>query len=226
MSPTAGNGSSKPQTLTGRIAAAFTGPRPAGNADGEPEPQILPPEARKGVMSTLDPVETKWALIGFIAATLAGIALPAYYLVANPLTKQHGKYVAVSPDAGLLGAVILVLCAIGFAALWKRKRTLVSFSLFLLGFAFAVFIGLAGFLFIFLGGWLMLRAWRINKYGTTDSKVIRREAAAQPRGRQRKEAARSTSKASSNSGARKAPTASKRYTPKAPTRKKLPKETA
>jgi hypothetical protein len=227
MSPPAGNGSSKPQTLTGRIAAAFSGPTSAGSAEGQSEPpRVLPPEERKAVMSTLDPVEAKWALIGLIAATLAGIALPAYYLVANPLTKQHGKYVAVSPDAGLLGGVILVLCVIGFAALWKRKRTLVSFSLFLLGFAFAVFIGLAGFLFIFLGGWLMLRAWRINKYGTTDSKVIRREAAAQPRGRQRKEAARSTSKTSSTPGTRKAPTASKRYTPKAPTRKKLPKESA
>jgi hypothetical protein len=224
MSPTAGNGSSKPQTLTGRILAAFTGPTPAGSADGESEaPEILPPEERKGVMSTLDPMETKWALIGLIAATLAGVAVPAYYLIANPLTKQDGKYVAVSPDAGLLGGVILVLCVIGFAALWRRKRTLVAFSLFLLGFAFAVFIGFAGFLFIFLGGWLMLRAWRMNKYGTTNAKVIRRVAAEQPRGRQRKEAARAASKTASTPGARKPPTASKRYTPKAPPRKKIPK---
>jgi len=227
MSPTAGNGSSKPQTLTGRIMAAFTGPTPPGSSGGTSDPsEILPPEQRKAVMSTLDRVETKWALMGLAAATLAGIALPAYYLVANPLTKQDGKYVAVSPDAGLLGGVILVLCVIGFAALWKRKRTLVAFSLFLLGFAFAVFIGLAGFLFIFLGGWLMLRAWRINKYGTTDSKVIRKVAATQPRGRQRKEAARSKSKkTASTPGDRRPPTASKRYTPKAPTRKKIPKTT-
>jgi hypothetical protein len=73
---------------------------------------------------------------------------------------------------------------------------------------------------------LMLHAWRLSKYGTTDSKVIRRVAATQPRGRQRKEAARSTSKtASSTPGARKPPTASKRYTPKAPPRKKIPKAT-
>jgi hypothetical protein len=204
--------------------AAFTGPTPAGGADGESEPpEIIAPEDRKAVMSTLDPAETKWALIGLIAATLAGIALPVYYLVANPLTKQDGKYVAVSPDAGLLGGVILILCVIGFAALWRRKRTLVAFSLFLLGFAFAVFIGIAGFLFIFLGGWIMLRAWRINKYGTTNSKVIRRVAATQPRGKQRKEAARSSSKTTSTQGARKPPTASKRYTPKAAPRKKIPK---
>ncbi len=62
-------------------------------------------------------------------------------------------------------------------ALWKRKRTLVAFDLFLVGFAFTLFIGLIGFAFILLGGWLMLRAWRLNKYGTTNAKAIAREAA-------------------------------------------------
>jgi hypothetical protein len=129
----------------------------------------------------------------------------------------------VAPDAKLLGGVILILCAIGFAALWKRKRTLVAFDLFLVGFAFTVFVGLIGSAFILLGGFLMLRAWRLNKYGTTNSKVIAREAATRPRGRQRKEAAATASKAGSSPAAKKPPTASKRYTPKAPQRKKAPK---
>jgi type VI protein secretion system component VasK len=123
----------------------------------------------------------------------------------------------------LLGLAILVLCAIGFAALWKRRRTLVAFDLFLLGFAFTLFVGLLGFVFILVGGWLMLRAWRLNKYGTTNTKAIAREAAARPRGRQRKEETRTASKAAASPGARKPPTASKRYTPKAPPRKKIPK---
>ena len=114
--------------------------------------------------------------------------------------------------------------SIGFLALWKRKRTLLAFVLFLIGFALTQFIQLFGFAYIFLGGFLLLRAWRLNKYGTTDSKVIRREAAARPRGRQRKEAAAATSsKTASAPGARKPPTASKRYTPKAAPRKKIPK---
>ena len=226
MAPSSADDNSRPQTLGGRIMAAFSGPTPARSGDdGAAAPKILPPDQRKGVMTTLDAVETKWAMFGLIAATLAGIALPAYYLIADPVTKQHGKNVAVSPDAGLLGGVILVLCVIGFLALWKKKRTLVAFALFLLGFAFTIFIGLAGFLFILLGGWLMLRAWRINKYGTTDSKVIRQEVAAQPRGKQRKEAARTTSKSTSSPGVKKPPTASKRYTPKAAPRKKIPKPT-
>lgn len=226
MPSTSENGSSEPQTLGGRIMARFTGPASPSDPGQQGErPEILPPEARKAAMSSLDPSEAKWTFGALLLATLAGIAIPLYFIAENKVTKNGKNSIAVAPDAKLLGGVILVLCAIGFAALWKRKRTLVAFSLFLVGFAFTLFVGLIGFGFILLGGFLMLRAWRINKYGTTNSKVIAREAATRPRGRQRKEAARSNAKASTSStpGARKPPTASKRYTPKAPTRKKLPK---
>jgi len=223
MSPS-GNGSSKPQTFSSRIMGAFTGPGASRGSGETPDPtEIIPPEDRKAAMVTLNQMETKWALGALIAATVAGIAIPLYFSVANKVTKNGKNSIAVAPDAKLLGLVILVLCAIGFAALWKRKRTLVAFDLFLLGFAFTLFVGLLGFVFILVGGWLMLRAWRLNKYGTTNSKAIAREAAARPRGRQRKEAAQSTAKTGGSPGARKPPTASKRYTPKAPARKKLPK---
>ncbi len=226
MSPTDGGGGSRPQTWSARLMGAFTGPSPSGSSEEKIDPaEILPQGERKAAMSTLDQLEAKWALRGLILATLTGIGFPAYYIAANPLTKVDGKYVAVSPDAALIGGVLLVLCVIGFLTLWKRKRTLLAFDLFLIGFALTQFIQLFGFAFIFLAGWLMLRAWRINKYGTTNSKAIAREAAARPRGRERKEAARSTSKSSSGSAGRKPPTASKRYTPKAPPRKKIPKPT-
>jgi hypothetical protein len=226
MSPTAENGSRPPQTWSGRLMSAFTGPRASGGSGekGDP-PEILPPEERKAAMSSLDQSEAKWTLGALILATIAGIAIPLYFIAENKVTKEGRNSIAVAPDAKLLGGAILILCVIGFVALWKRKRTLVAFDLFLLGFAFTLFVGLIGFIFILLGGFLLLRAWRINKYGTTNSKVIAREAAARPRGKQRKEAARSTSKTSSNPAARKPPTASKRYTPKAPTRKKIPKTT-
>jgi hypothetical protein len=226
MSPTAENGSSKPQTWSARLLGAFTGPARSGSSEAKSDPSdILPPEERKTAMSTLDRMEAKWALGAFVLATVGGIAIPAYFIAENKVTKAGKNTIAVAPDAKLLGGVILLLCAIGFLALWKRKRTLVAFDLFLVGFAFTLFVGLIGFAFIVLGGWLMLRAWRLNKYGTTNSKAIAREAAARPRGRARKEAARSTSKTNASPGARKPPTASKRYTPKAPTRKKIPKPT-
>ena len=226
MSPTAGDGSSKPQTWSARLTGAFTGPARSGSSEAKSDPAaVLPPEERKAAMSTLDPMEAKWTLGALVLATVAGIAIPAYFIAENKVTKAGKNTIAVAPDAKLLGGVILILCAIGFAALWRRKRTFVAFDLFLVGFAFTLFVGLIGFAFIALGGWLMLRAWRLNKYGTTNSKAIAREAAARPRGRARKEAARSTSKTSSTPGARKPPTASKRYTPKAPARKKIPKPT-
>ena len=176
-------------------------------------------------MSTLDPMEAKWTLGAFILATVAGIAIPAYIIAANKVTRRGKNTIAVAPDAKLLGAAILVLCVIGFLALWKRKRTFVAFDLFLVGFGFTLFIGLIGFVFILLGGWLMLRAWRINKYGTTNAKVIAKEAAARPRGRERRETAKASGKSPAKTGERKPPTANKRYTPKAPPRKKIPKPT-
>lgn len=226
MSPTAGNGSSKLQTWSARIMGAFTGPAAArGSGAGRDPSEIIPPEERKAVMSTLNRLEAKWSLAGLVVATVAGIAIPAYFIADNKVTKAGKNTIAVAPDAKLLGGLILVLCAIGFVSLWKGKRTLVTFAFFLIGFAFTIFLGPIGFAFILLGGWLMLRAWRINKYGTTNSKAIAREAAARPRGRDRKERARSTSKATSSPGARKPPSASKRFTPKAPPRKKIPKAT-
>ena len=226
MSPTAGNDSSKPQTWSARIMGAFTGGATARGSETERDPsEIIPPEERKAVMSRLNPLEAKLSLAGLVVATVAGIAIPAYFIADNKVTKAGKNTIAVAPDAKLLGGLILVLCAVGFVSLWKGKRTLVTFAFFLIGFAFTIFLGPIGFAFILLGGWLMLRAWRINKYGTTNTKAIAREAAARPRGRDRKDTARSTSKATSSPGARKPPTASKRYTPKAPPRKKIPKAT-
>ena len=143
MSPTAGNGSSKPQTWSARLMGAFTGPGPSGGSEVKTDPaEILPAGERKAAMSTLDQMEAKWALIALILATVAGIAIPIYFIAENKVTKAGKNSIAVAPDAKLLGAVILVICAVGLLALWKRKRTLVAFALFLVGFAFTIFVGL------------------------------------------------------------------------------------
>ncbi len=203
--------------------------------DRDPQ-QVIPPEDRKAAMSGLDRTEHKFALGGLSLATLAGIAVPLWVVSQNRVDKHGHNSIAVAPDAWLLMAAILVFCVIGFVALRKQKRTLVTFALFLIGFGFTLFIGVIGFAFILLGGWLMLRAWRLNKYGSTSAKVVAREAAAsrserRERGssgsrgsRGAREPARAT-KTTSSTGDRKPPTANKRYTPKAPPRKKIPKPT-
>jgi hypothetical protein len=227
MTWTTPDGDERPKTWSARLMGAISGPRSrARGSSGAAPASILPPEERKAAMQTLDPLEFKWSLYAFILATVSGIAIPAYIIATNKLTRRGKNTIAVAPDAKLLGGAILLLCVIGFLALWKRKRTVVAFDFFLVGFAFTLFIGLIGFAFILLGGWLMLRAWRLNKYGTTSSRAIAQEAKTRPRGRERK-AATSTGKktTTSSSGSRKPPTASKRYTPKAPPRKKIPKPT-
>jgi hypothetical protein len=195
-----------------------------GNQPQRDPSDVIPPEGRKAAMSTLDPLEYRWSFRALVLGTIAGIALPLYVVSQNRVTKNGKNSIAVAPDAWLVMAAILIFCAIGFLALWKRKRTLVAFSLFLIGFGATIFIGLVGFAFIAFGGWLMLRAWRMNKYGTTNAKAVAREAAARPRGKERKDKVSAKSPTPSPA-ARKPPTASKRYTPKAPPRKKIPKPT-
>ncbi|HTU37823.1 MAG TPA: hypothetical protein VMF35_07365 [Acidimicrobiales bacterium] len=227
MTSTAGNGSNTPQTWSSRLRSMFALPTSPGGPGTGPDPDdILPPEKRKAAMSRLDPLEEKLARWALILAAAAALGAAIYINSANKVTKSGKNSIAVAPDAWLLAGIILLLCALGGFALWKKKRSFVVFSLFLIGFAFTLPFGLIGFVFILLGGWLLLRAWRINKYGTTNAKLIAREAANRPRGRDRSTASKSGSKAQASSGGpRKPPTASKRYTPKSPPRKKIPKPT-
>jgi len=227
MPPPAGNGSSTPQTWSARLLGAFSGPSPgSGGSEERTDPsQILPPGQRKAAMTSLDALEMKLSFWALAVATVVSIAIPVYILAAHKVTKRGGRSITVGPDAILLYGAILVLCAIGFFALWKRKRTILCFDFFLVGFGLTVSLSVVGFVYIFFGAWLMLRAWRINKYGTTNAKVIAKEAAARPRGRERKEAAKASGRSPTTTGDRKPPTANKRYTPKAPPRKKIPKPT-
>ena len=177
-------------------------------------------------MSTLDPMESKWSLAALIVATFTGIGFPAYYIVANPQTKVDGKYVAVSPDAALIGGVLLVLCVIGFFALWKRKRTLLAFVLFLTGFALTQ-IHRALRIHVHLPGWFS------PTQGLAHQQVRDDRFQGHPAGGRHTAPgtpaqggwARSSSKSASTPAVKKPPTASKRYTPKSAPRKKIPKPT-
>jgi hypothetical protein len=97
----------------------------------------------------------------------------------------------------------------------------VAFTFFILGFSFTLIFAPLGFALILLGGWLLLRAYRIQKFGTANAKMAAREAATRPPRRERKQAARTPVKPTGH----KPPTASKRYTPKAAPRKKVAKPT-
>lgn len=178
-------------------------------------------------MSSLSVMEAKWSRIGLYVAAGAGVVATLYLRSAHSdkteIVERHGKkvkeFLPISTSWLLLGGVVLIFCVIGAVALQRRKRTLVVFSFFVIGFAFTLIFAPLGLAFIMFGGWLMLRAYRIQKFGTPSAKLAAREAAARPPRRERKRATRSPAAPAGHAP----PKANKRYTPKAPPRKKIAK---
>jgi hypothetical protein len=232
----------KPPTLGQRLSGAFLGtggtsgtgrarpPRQATSSAPTSDPsEILSPGQRRAAMTSLDPVEVKFSRAGVILSAVLGVIFTLYLRSAHSdkieTVVRNGKkvreHVPISTDWLLLGAVIIVFCIIGGVSLQRRKRTLLVFSFFVIGFAFTLVFAPIGFAMIFLGGWLMLRAYRIQKFGTPNAKQAARQAATRPPRRERKRAAQAPPKPSGY----KPPTANKRYTPKAPPRKKVAKPT-
>jgi hypothetical protein len=205
--------------------------RPAKPKDAPPEEpdRILNPSERKAAMSGLDAVEVKWARGGLILATVLGIVIPAVESSTHPIRKVtnhlHGKntagYVVTSGTWLLIGLIVVVFCALGFLALRRRKRSLVIFTFFVIGFSFTLVVAPLGFALILFGGWLLLRAYRIQKFGTANAKMAAVEARARPPRRERKRTGGAGT--TSTTKAYKPPSANKRYTPKAAPRKKVAK---
>jgi hypothetical protein len=112
-----------------------------------------------------------------------------------------------------LEIVILGLAVLAFA--WWRKRAGVSVASLLMGLA----LGVVGLPFLFLGGWLVIRALRLQKYGDASfvgSSKAAREAAEQRRADKRAGVSRSSRAdvVDAKSTVVTPPAASKRYTPK------------
>jgi hypothetical protein len=213
----------KPPGLMEIISSKFLKPaKPKSGSQPAPDPgRVLAGAERKAAMRTIDATEIKWTKAGLILSALLGVATPVILASQHKTTKVAGTNASttVTPDALLLGGVVLLFCLFGAIALRRRRRVPLAFAFFVIGFAFTLPFPPLGLAIIFLGGWLMLRAWRMQKYGTTNSKQVAREAAARPSRKVRQQAAKTPVKPTGY----KAPTANKRYTPKAPSKKKIPK---
>lgn len=132
---------------------------------------------------------------------------------------EHVVYTTRSEwEVKFLFILVVALCVLYFTL--RRKRAGVA--------CFAIFLGLglglgSGLVFFFLGAWLIVRAYRLQKYGVASmlgsNRVAREMGAAKREGRSARPSRgeRAESKAEA---AKVAPSASKRYTPKKPPRKR------
>src|SRR5581483_4410507 len=130
MSPPFEGASGWQQRLRSSLSDSLLKPaKPKSESETTYDPdQIVPVADRKAAMAGLDPVETKWAKGGLILATILGGIL-TFYLASNHATRTekvngHNVQVPLSSSWLLLGAVILLFCALGFVALRRRRRTL------------------------------------------------------------------------------------------------------
>ncbi len=150
-----------------------------------------------------------------------GKACPKPYKLVVSLCEQKVITTRSEWEVKFFFIVLVSLCILYFAL--RRKRAGVA--------CFAVFLGLglgieSGLVFFFLGVWLIVRAYRLQKYGTAtmlgSNRVARDMAVARKEGRTYKADSTSSPESSSKSTPSKptAPEASKRYTPKKPPRRR------
>jgi flagellar biogenesis protein FliO len=217
---------------------------------------------KRNLVNQIDPTERK---IGYIASGLAVVltlvsTIP--YMVRRvsvaTTTKpsghtcaNHYTYTTHSGSAATCNTVyptshyafslilLLVFSAAIFVTVRIGRRAPLAFTLVLTGLAIGSVIAntIIVLPFIFAGGWLLLRAWRSQKYGSPSAKAPLpgytppRRGPAPKAGAAGGRSGGSTTNASRRSRknqpppsptGRTAPTANKRYTPKAPPKKKTP----
>ncbi len=113
-------------------------------------------------------------------------------------------------------AVLLAFALAIFVATRLGRRGPVGFAALMGGLAFEAYVGIFGVPFIAGGGWLLIRAWRVQRYGSPTA------TKANPTGERKPPAARAErpTRAKKKAPAPKGPAASKRYTPKTPKKKR------
>ncbi|HUZ09773.1 MAG TPA: hypothetical protein VMU76_06350 [Acidimicrobiales bacterium] len=169
-------------------------------------------------------------------APLKGHTCPTHYEYA----KVSGHFTCVAnvthPRSYWLTelAILLIFAVAVFITTRIRRRAALAFATLMTGLAMlSVVQSVLAFPFIFLGGWLLIRAWRVQRYGSPTAKGPTRTkddgGTGGARGTGTKPAAARGNGRSGRGrrGAKKPagptrPAPSKRYTPKAPPRRRVP----
>jgi hypothetical protein len=145
---------------------------------------------------------------------------PTGFHRAGTLCKEVVTSTAGAWEIRLLFIVVVALCILYFTV--RRKRAGVA--------CFAIFLGFgpvygAGLIFVLFGSWLILRAYRLQRFGEAGFASSNRVAKERGRARREGRVTKSTSSTGANAKdttqrAVSAPAASKRYTPKKPPRRR------
>jgi hypothetical protein len=216
-SPRGSSGSSRP-TSSRSTSSGSSSSRSSSSASGRPTPTSaydgMPTSQLTSLMRKLDDKER---MIAFGAAPLGAvlaIVLTVITLSHNPALHHKGHESAgiIIADGGVGVAFALFVLIMA----WFRRRSLTAFALLFLGYSLGL-IGI-GIPFLFLGGYLLFRAWKVQKVLTSRG-VSTRPQRRPPDRSQRDPKSRRDSQAKTTSAR---PTASKRYTPPKPPPKRPP----
>jgi len=203
-------------------------------------------EAKRQAIRGIDRRERQ---VGLIAAGLAGVIALSTTLpyVLKPSMKvsvtvaasknhtcaKHYQYVngkcdgkvAYSLDHWVFAMCILLAFAVAiFVTVRVGRRSPLGFVSLMAGLAYETYVGILGLPFIAAGGWLLIRAWRVQRYG---SPTATKSNPSGERGPPPTRAERQTKAKKAKTPVPAGPVASKRYTPKTAKKKRpvpTPKE--
>ncbi len=138
-----------PRTRWAKFGRALASPRPSPSEGAD---------ATAKAVNELDERERRMSM--------AGIVLGAGLVISGYLVDRHSnleKVRAASSTLLIAGIVVLVIMVLGVIF---RRRAMVGFSSFMVGFALITGGNVFGVLFLGFGGWLLLRALKRQRSGT------------------------------------------------------------
>lgn len=181
--------------LRQRMKETFVrGPRASGNDDAVPAPSpdrpLTDAERRRWIRS-LEPLERRWGtILAGVAALLSVYSI--YEIIHNPTVSEKITGANGHSHTGLvhqrgtyeLVLVIQLVLALGmYIGVRYRRRSWLAFSGVMTGLVASSVITLFfGVPFLVFFGWLIVRAWRVQRYGSPTAKgaaagaVAKREA--------------------------------------------------
>lgn len=220
------------------------------NADVEPPSEqvdlsMLTDDEKRARITRIDRNERKVGLVASVIALLLAIyanvpAMVEKTVVSHPTAKPkghvckagltfvastntcNGAYPAGHYTFPLVVTVVLAIAI--YVTVRIGRRAPLAFALLMTGLAFGELPVLVPF--VAAGGWVMLRAWRTQKYGAPSAKTgVSGWSPPPPRGTVKRERAtrggtRSGAGTKPSATGKKRPGANKRYTPKSPPRKR------